>query len=70
MYNTHMYIPDDMKQRHFVIEQPGRGASSALVCLNSKFFLLLSVSLRKVEQAYYNINLFLEGSLMGKKEGI
>lgn len=32
------YITDDMKQRHFVIEQAGRGASSALVCLNSRFF--------------------------------
>lgn len=38
MYNTHIYITDDMKQRHFVIEQAGRGASSALVCLNSRFF--------------------------------
>ena len=66
LYNTHIYITDDMKQRHFVIEEAGRGASSALVCLNSRFFFWGIIG--KVEKAYCNIHFLLEGSLMKEKK--
>lgn len=70
MYNPHIYITDDMKQRYFV-EQAGKGASSALVCLNSSFFFGFFLGIiEKVEQAYCNIHFFLEGFSHERKEGI